>query len=158
MRVACGLVGSIVVTAFLTGPALAQGYPPSGQTIQVSDSSVNPCDTITVTGSNYRAGSIVDITFDGAIIASATAGADESFSVSVTIPCDTAPGAHVLGAGEATTTITVLAVGGGGGAPFTGANLGAGILILSVLFVVGVTALVATRRRLRVAQPHRAAE
>ena len=158
MRVARGLVGSIIVTAFLTGPALAQGYPPSGQTIQVSDSSVNPCDTITVTGSNYRAGSTVDITFDGAIIASATAGADESFSVSVTIPCETIPGAHVLAAGEATTTITVLAVGSGGGAPFTGTYIGAGILIMTALLVAGVTALVVTRRRVRVAQPQRVAE
>jgi hypothetical protein len=60
-------------------------------------------------------------------------------------------------AATATTTITVLAAGGGAGAPGTGANLGAGVLILAALLVVGVTALVATRRRL-VAQPQHAAE
>jgi 5'-nucleotidase len=157
MRVARGLVGSIVVTALLAGPALAQGYPPGAQTLQVSDSTVNPCDTITVSGSNYQPGSTVDSTFDGAVIATASVGADASLSVSVTIPCDTAPGTYVLAAGGATSTITVLAAGGGGGA-VTGANIGAGILILSVLFILGVTALVATRRRLRVAQPQRAAE
>ena len=42
MRVARWLVGSIVVTALLAGPALAQGYPPGAQTIEVSDSTVFP--------------------------------------------------------------------------------------------------------------------
>ena len=120
---------------------------------------MNPCDTITVSGSNYRPGSTVDITFDGAVLATASVSADERFSVSVTIPCDTAPGTYVLGAGGATTTITVLAAGGaggGGGAPGTGANLGAGISILVALLVVGITALVATRRRVKIAQPQHA--
>ena len=158
MRVARWLLGSIVLTVSLAGPALAQGYPPGAQTIEVSDSTVFPCGTVTVTGSNLVPGITVNITFDGEVIGSAVVGADGTYSVSVTIPCDTAPGTYVLGAGGVNTQITVLAAGGGAaGAPGTGANLGAGILILAALLVVGVTSLVATRRR-AVAQPQRVAE
>jgi hypothetical protein len=159
MRIARGLVGSIIVTVFLATPVLAQGYPPGAQTIEVSDSTVFPCGTVTVTGSNLVPGITVEITFDGEVIGSAVVGADGTYSVSVTIPCDTAPGTYVLSAGGVNTQITVLAVGGGGGAgaPGTGANLGAGILILAALLVVGITSLVATRRRV-VAQHQRVAE
>jgi hypothetical protein len=118
---------------------------------------VFPCGTVTVTGSNLVSGITVEITFDGEVIGSAVVGADGTYSVSVTIPCDTAPGTYVLSAGGVSTQITVLAAGGGAGAPGTGANLGAGILILAALLVVGVTALVATRRRV-VAQPQHVAE
>ena len=152
------LVGGVLLTALLATPALAQTYPLGEPTVRVSNSTMFPCDTITFTGSNFEPGSTVDITFVGVVIATATVGADGTYSVSVKIPCDTAPGTHVLGAGGTNTHITVLAAGGGGGAPGIGANLGAGILILAALMVVGVTALVATRRRVKVAQPQHVAE
>jgi hypothetical protein len=108
----------------------------------------------------------VDLTFESAPVAlgTATVRADGTFSTTVTIPSSASPGTHFIVASgtaadgtqaTATTTITVLAAGGG--APGTGANLGAGILILAALLVVGVTALVATRRRV-VAQPQQVAE
>ena len=157
MRVARGLVGSIVVTAFLAAPALAQGYPPGAQTIEISDSTVNPCETITVSGENLVPGTTVQITFDGQVIGTAVVGADGTYSTTVQIPCATAPGTFVLSAGGVSTQITVLAAGGAGGG-VTGTNLGAGMLIMSALLVAGVTALVVTRRRVRVAQPQRVAE
>ena len=155
-KIARALVGSFLLTALLATPVLAQGYPPGAQTIEVSDSTVFPCGTVTVSGENLVPGTTVNITFDGEVIGSAVVGADGTYSTSVTIPCDTAPGTYVLGAGGVNTQITVLAaggVGGGGGVPATGANLGIGVLILAALMVVGVTALVATRRREKVAQP-----
>lgn len=158
MRVARGLVGSIVVTAFLAGPALAQGYPPGAQTIEISDSTVNPCETITVSGENLVPGTTVQITFDGQVIGTAVVGADGTYSTTVQIPCATAPGTFVLSAGGVSTEITVLAAGGAGGGAVTGSNLGAGMLIMGALLVAGVTALVVTRRRVRVAQPQRVAE
>jgi hypothetical protein len=97
MHIARGLVGSIIVTVFLATPVLAQGYPPGAQTIEVSDSTVFPCGTVTVTGSNLVPGITVEITFDGEVIGSAVVGADGTYSVSVTIPCDTAPGTYALG-------------------------------------------------------------
>jgi hypothetical protein len=158
MRRITVLAGTLLLTTLLATSALAQGYPPGAQTIEVSDSTVFPCGTVTVTGSNLVPGTTVNVTFDGAVIGTAVVGADGTYSVSVTIPCDTAPGTYVLGAGGVNTQITVLAAGGAGGAPGTGANLGAGILILAALLVIGVTALVATRRRVKVAQPRPVAE
>jgi LPXTG-motif cell wall-anchored protein len=159
-KIARALVGSFLLTILLATPALAQGYPPGAQTIEVSDSTVFPCGTVTVTGENLVPGTTVNITFDGEVIGSAVVGADGTYSTSVTIPCDTAPGTYVLGAGGVNTQITVLAAGGagGGGVPGTGANLGAGIFILGGLLVLGVTALVLTRRREKVAQPQPLAE
>lgn len=158
-KIARALVGSFLLTAFLAAPALAQTYPPDEPTVEVSDSTVFPCGTVTVTGENLVPGTTVNITFDGEVIGSAVVGSDGTYSVVVTIPCDTAPGTYVLGAGGATTQITVLAAGGGvSGVPATGANLGAGIFILGALLVAGVTALVLTRRREKVAQPQPLAE
>ena len=42
------LAGSPPITVLVAGPALAQGYPPGAQTIEVSDSVVIPCQMITV--------------------------------------------------------------------------------------------------------------
>jgi hypothetical protein len=161
------LAGSFLLTAFLATPVLAQPYPPDEPTAGVTRTVVVPCGTTTVTGSNWLAGSTVEITFDGEVIETGTVGSDGTFSTTVTIPCDTLPGTYVLGiTGTAedgspqtvTMTITVVAAGGGAGAPGTGANLGAGILILAALLVVGVTALVATRRRVRVVPTQHVAE
>ena len=159
-KIARALAGSFLLTAFLATPALATHYPPQEPVVGVSDSTVFPCDEIVFTGEHFEPGTTVDITLDGVVIATATVGPHGRYSVTVKIPCDTAPGTHVLGAGGANTQITVLAAGGagGGGTTGTGANLGAGILILAALLVIGVTALVATRRRVRVAQPQRVAE
>ena len=163
-KIARAVAGSFLLTAFLVTPALAQSYPPDEPTVGVSDSTVFPCDAVVFTGANFEPGTTVDVTLDGEVVATALVEADGTFSVSVTIPCATTPGTHVLGAGGVNTVITVLSLGGGvpGGGPVvtpgTGANLGAGIFILAALLVIGVMALVATRRRVRVAQPQRVAE
>ncbi|HET9672511.1 MAG TPA: hypothetical protein VFQ40_06640 [Actinomycetota bacterium] len=154
------LAGSVLITAFLAGPALAQDYPPEQPTAGVTDSVVVACGTTTVTGTNWEAGSTVQILFDGEVIATATVGADGTFSTTVTIPCDAAPGTHVLGitgfnqAGQArvvNTTITIVA-GAGGGVPGTGADVSAGIAVMAGLFALGIVAIVVTRRR-RAATP-----
>jgi hypothetical protein len=167
-RITRVLAGSFLLTAFLATPVLAQTYPPGAPSVGVSDAIVTPGESITVSGAGWLPGSLVDLTFESAPIALGTARvrADGTFSTTVTIPIAASPGTHFIVASgtaadgtqaTATTTITVLAAGGGAGAPGTGANLGAGILILAALLVVGVTALVGTRRRL-VAQPQHAAE
>ena len=151
-KIARALAGSFLLTAFLAAPALAQTYPPDEPTVGVSDSTVFPCEAVVFTGANFEPGTTVDVTLDGEVVATALVEADGTFSVSVTIPCATTPGTHVLGAGGVNTVITVLSLGGGvpGGGPVTpgtGANLGAGIFILAGLLVLGVTALVVTTRR-----------
>ena len=142
------------MTVFLATPVLAQTSPSSPidePTLGVSDSTVFPCDKITI-GPNYDPGSTVDINLDGVVVATGTVGADGILSVSVKIPCDTAPGTHFLGAGAAKTQISVLAAGDGEGEPGTGVNLRAGILILAALLVAGVTVLILTLRRVKAAQ------
>jgi hypothetical protein len=158
-RVVRALAGSILMTVLLAGPALAQTYPPEEPTAEVSDSTVRPCDTITVSGSNWQAGSTVQISLDGEQVATDTADASGNVSTSVRIPCALAPGTYVISlsgtaadgtSATATTTITVLAAGGGGaGAVRTGADLSAGLTIMVGLLVLGIGALVATRRRAR---------
>ena len=107
---------------------------------------------------DLRTGSTVDVNLDGEVIATETVGADGILSVSVKIPCDTVPGTRFLGAGVAKTHISVLAAGDGEGEPGTGANLGAGILILAALLVAGVTVLILTLRRVKAAQSQPAEE
>ena len=106
------LAGSLPITVLVAGPALAQGYPPGAQTIEVSDSVVIPCQMITVSGQNLEPGITVEITFDGEVIGTAVVGADGTYSTTVQIPCDTPLGTFVLAAGGATTQITVVAAGG----------------------------------------------
>jgi 5'-nucleotidase len=149
-QIARALAAGSILTVLVATPATAQTYPPDEPTVEVSDSTVQPCDTITVTGSNQEAGSTVNITFDGEVIGSATVAADGTFSATVQIPCDTAPGTYVLSAGGANTEITVLAAGAAGGGADTGADVSAGMAIMVGLFVLGVGALMATRRRSRV--------
>jgi hypothetical protein len=147
------LAGSVVMLAFFTGPALAQ-YPPDEPTAGVTDSVVEPCGTTMVTGSGWEAGSTVEITFDGEVVATATVASDGTFSTTVTIPCDTAPGTYVLGiTGTAedgsvqTVTQDITVVAAGGGAAGTGADVSTGMMLMGGLFVVGVVTIVATRRR-----------
>ena len=148
MRIARGLVGSVIVIASLTGSALAQTYPPDGETIEVSDSIVVPCESITVTGANYTPGSTIDIVFNGVVIGTATVAADGTFSATVAIPCDTAPGTYVLSAGDATSQITVVSEGVVvDGGPGTGADVSAALIVMVGLLVLGVVAIWATRRR-----------
>lgn len=148
-RIARGIVGGVISTALLAGPALAQGYPPGAQTIEVSDSLVNPCERITVSGENLVPGTTIEITFDGQVIGTAIVGDDGTYSTTVQIPCETAPGTFVLSAGGVSTQITVVAAAGGVGGGVTGADLSAGIAIMVGLLVLGVGALVASRRRSR---------
>ena len=149
--IARALAGSLVITVLVAGPTLAQDYPPGAPTIEVSDSVVIPCQTITVSGQNLEPGITVEITFGGEVIGTAVVGADGTYSTTVQIPCDTSPGTFVLAAGGATTEITVVAAGGGVGG-VTGGNVMGAIGLMAALFVLGIVAIVVTRRR-RTATP-----
>lgn len=156
------LAGSLLMIAAVSTPALAQ-YPPDEPSAGVTDSIVVPCGTTTVTGSNFQAGSTVDIVFEGEVIGTATVGSDGTFSTTVTIPCDAPLGPNVLGisgvdeAGNPATvqvaiTVVAAAGAGGGGAADTGADVAGGIVLMAALFGLGVVAIVVTRRR-RAATP-----
>jgi hypothetical protein len=163
MKRIAGLAGGVLLllNVLLVGSAFAQ-YPPTAATAEVSDSTVTPGQTITVSGSNWEPGSTVEIrlmsqTF---FLGRADVAADGTFSTSVTIPAEVSPGTHVLEVSGtdvngnpaiATTILTVLGAISAG----TGANLSGSLAILLTLLVVGVAAIVASRRRTKADQPRR---
>ena len=154
-RIARGLIVSIVVAASYAGPALAQNHPPDAPTIGVSDSVVVPCTAITMTGTNWQAGSIVDITFDSTVLTNAVVDAHGNVSVRVTIPCSATLSAHVLGSsgihapGNRDTVTTEISVVGAGAVGVTEGDVSRALLLMAVLFVAGIVAIVASRRRAR---------
>jgi len=158
---------SALMMALLVGlvavPASAQSNPPEKPTCEVSDSTLGPGDTVTITGDNWQAGSTVTFTLqpEGINIGSATVGADGSFTATVTIPDSVQPGSHsIVCSGidvegnnvNRGTTIQVLggAVGAGGTA-FTGStvNVPLWIVLIVGLFVAGLLLVTMARRRRR---------
>jgi len=149
--------------ALFAGSASAQ-YEPTGSQV-LSDTTVRPGDTITVSGTGCPANASVTTTFDrSTVLGSTTAGSDGTFSLSVTIPSDAVPGRHTItstcGDLVLSSTITVLGAStgtggstgtgtGGGALPRTGTNstvpltqIGVGLLAIG-----GVLMIVARKRR-----------
>ena len=73
-------------------------YPPGQCKLGVSNSNPKPGETIDVDGEGYGSNSTVDITLNSAPkhLVNAQANDVGDFIQSVTIPCDTAPGDHVI--------------------------------------------------------------
>jgi hypothetical protein len=151
-RIAHVFAGAVLLTLVFATPAFAQ-YPPEEPTGEVSDSTVTPCQTITVSGSNWEAGSTVDISLDGASLGSASVGPGGNFSTSVQIPCNLSPGTYALvlsgtdADGNPATVTSMITVLAGVTTAGTGANLGAGLGLLGVLLILGIGALFISRRR-----------
>src|SRR5262245_12071821 len=142
-------------------PAQAQGYL-GDATCGVSDTTLGPGDTVTITGDHWQAGSTVTFTLqpEGINLGSATVGANGSFSATVTIPASVQAGSHsIVCSGidveghnvSRGTTIQILGGAVGGGAAFTGTTLNVPLwlAIIVALFAVGVAFVVIGRRRRR---------
>lgn len=159
-------VTALVLVLFLglwAAPATAQTYPPNGATCGVSDTNLAAGDTVTVTGSNWQAGSTVILTLqpEGIKLGEATVDANGNFSTTVTIPASIQAGSHsIVCSGidiegndvSRGTTIQILGGAvGGGGAAFTGSvlNVPLWLALVIVLFAVGVAFVVLGRRRRR---------
>jgi hypothetical protein len=158
---------SALMIALLVGlvaaPAPAQQYPPKKPTCQVSDTSINPGDQVTVSGKHWQPGSTVNFTLqpEGIDLGSATVGQNGKFSAVVTIPDTVEPGEHrIVCSGidrkgdpfVLATTVQILAGAvGGGGAAFTGTvlNVPVWMLLIVALFAAGVVAVAIGRRRRR---------
>jgi len=159
---------SALMIALLVGlvaaPASAQQYPPKKPTCEVSDTSINPGDQVTVSGKHWKPGSTVTFTLrpEGINLGSATVAQNGKFSAVVTIPSSVQPGAHTIVCSGIdrhgdpailATTVQILGgvVGGGGGAAFTGTvlNVPVWMLLIAALFAAGVVAVAIGRRRRR---------
>jgi len=145
----------VLVTA---GTAAAQDYPPAGDTVTVSDTTVEPGQSITLSARTFQAGSTVTFTLFSApvVLGTATANSSGVATITATIPANTAPGTHTIeatGVDEAgnpltvTTTITVL--GGAADLPTTGSASTTPMtqVALAVLAGGGLLVLLANRRR-----------
>jgi hypothetical protein len=91
-----GLIAALVV--LLGTPVLAQGYPPSSETLSVSTSVAVPGEPITVSGSGYAPGTTVTITFESTprVIGVLQADASGRFTAQVVVPADATPGMHTI--------------------------------------------------------------
>jgi len=107
-----GLVAVLLVLS--SGPASAQGYPPSSDTLAVSTSTAVPGQPITISGSGYEPGTTVTITFESTprVIGVVQADASGRFTAEVVVPPDATPGMHTIratGMGDDGTTRVVSA-------------------------------------------------
>ncbi|MGH2652932.1 MAG: hypothetical protein ACRDHV_01090 [Actinomycetota bacterium] len=144
----------------LAAPAGAQEYPPEGATCGVSATVVPAGGSLTVSCAGLLPGSPWTITFESEpqVLATGTAGADGSFSTSVTIPSNASPGAHTLTitgteADGSPFSISIPITVSGAAVPglaVTGGNITVGLILLAGLLAAAAAALLVGRRRARV--------
>jgi LPXTG-motif cell wall-anchored protein len=154
---AAGLVVmGFMAMAFVMGPtADAQEY--LGCQAVLSDTTPDPGQTVTVSGTGAAAGDTVTARLNGSTIGSGTADSGGSFSFPATIPAGTAAGTATVNVdcgpngGVAGVTITVSAARGGGGVATTGSNSTLPLTKLGLSLVVVGGLFVAFSRRRRVA-------
>ncbi|MFN2590311.1 MAG: LPXTG cell wall anchor domain-containing protein [Actinomycetota bacterium] len=145
---------------FMASPAAAQDYPVPNPICVLSDTTVAPGDTITVSGFNWLPNSNVLIQFfsDPVVLGTAQTDDDGEFSTAVQIPSDATAGQHTIRVtgrdqnGELATADCPLQVvaapaPGPGGVAFTGTNVSLGLLILGALVIAGLGLVVASRRK-----------
>lgn len=162
------LVTSVAALVALATPAHGQQYPPGQFGVFVSDTTVVPGQTITISAGVFSPGSTVTFTFfsQPVTLGSATADADGVATIEATIPLNATPGTHTITASgvapdgsplEVSTTVTVLAADDGvaaagaggiaGGLPRTGEEPLPLARIAAALLAVGGGLLFVTRRR-----------
>lgn len=160
---ALAAVGALFAAMLLLsgGASAAPTYPPPTSSapggIQVSDTTPQPGETITVSGQGCQANTPLTVFFDSTQIGSGTTDANGSFSISVTIPSDASPGHHtisVTGAncpGSNVLGIEVVAPSSASGGGGTLAGTGVAVVGIGALGVVllagGAMMLMAGRRR-----------
>ena len=159
------VAGLSLLVLVLASPAQAS-YPPVGVTCAVGSSPIEPGQLISVFGSNWLAGTTVNITVHSRTyhVGSAHVGRHGSFNTKVAVPATLHKGRHSViisgtnASGQATTQSCSLLVAippapaalplaGGGEIAYTGANFLLGIGILLGLTVIGFLALALGRRK-----------
>ena len=92
--VAAAIVAALAVAG--SAPAGAQSYPPPQHSLTVDDDTPTPGQTITVTMSTCRTGTLALFGVDLLLVGSARAGGDGVASGPVTVPAAITPGAHTV--------------------------------------------------------------
>jgi|SoiMethySBSTD1v2_1073268.scaffolds.fasta_scaffold118758_2 LPXTG-motif cell wall-anchored protein len=174
-RIVIAIVTAVGLTAAaaVATPAGAQQYPPAGNLCTVSDTTVSPGQSITLTCGTYLGGATVTFTFFSAPVdlGSATADGSGVVTAELTIP-QAAAGAHTITAtgqsasGPLTNSVslTVSASGssgagagagtsGTGGLPRTGDDSSVPLARAAIVLVAAGGALVFLARRRRATTP-----
>lgn len=139
--------------------ANAQNYTTQTGTLGVSDATVVPGQTITVTGSGFAGNTSVTITMESqpVTLKTTTANAQGQLNTQVTIPSNTTPGSHTLRAigrssdgGTLVLAASIVVSSGGqtGALPRTGPSTALGLTGIGFLLAAagGCAAAVKSRR------------
>jgi hypothetical protein len=161
----CLVVASLVASlAVVATPAEAQQYPPAANFIALSDTTLVPGQTFTITAGVFLPGSTVTATFlsDPVNLGSAVADAVGTASLQATVPSDATLGAHTVqvdgesadGPLSLSASVTIVAAGGGagaggGGLARTGDDSSIPLARVAAVLVAGGGALVFAARRRR---------
>jgi LPXTG-motif cell wall-anchored protein len=104
-------LGAVVATA---APAGAQQYPPEPCIVTVSDSTVEPGQTIDITAGVFSPGTEITVTMtsDSVVLGTATVGESGTAALSAVVPAGVAAGEHTIavnGVGCAAVTVSITA-------------------------------------------------
>jgi LPXTG-motif cell wall-anchored protein len=151
------------------GTASAQSYP-NVATLTADKPTVDPCDTVILTGTGYLPNSQVTITVNGTFAGTTMTDAQGNFTFPYPVPCNAAAGQLLFTASDGTTTLsttvsvsakatsqggnssngsgsTGAATSSGSSLPTTGSNTDTYVRIAVLLIALGGLVLLATRRR-----------
>lgn len=164
-----GIALAVLLSVFVgSSPAGAQtattcddqpSYAPGSGQLTIDDSTVAPGETVQVSGGGFAAGSTINIDLNpgGIRLGTDTAGADCSFSATVTIPTSVLAGTYTIQASGTTPTggalvlsaaLTVGAEGVRGDLPDTGSNSSRPLTVAGIgLVLMGAAAVFTVRRR-----------
>ncbi|SJN27499.1 5'-nucleotidase [Microbacterium esteraromaticum] len=155
----------LLVTVADTGtavmvPVTFGAAPPAEGTITLSKTKVAAGGTVTVSGEGFAAGDelTIELRSTPVQLGTATVAADGTFSATVTVPKNTAAGAHTIAViqsdgAEATAPLTVTAADGGPGSnpgddlATTGADSVPYLVLAALLLTLGLALVVARRRK-----------
>jgi LPXTG-motif cell wall-anchored protein len=151
--------GAMLLLGIGFGLPAQAGYPPPAG-ITIDKPSVDPGESVTVTGDGCAAGVDVTILLGDTEVATATTTEDGTFSATFEVPPGTAPGTYSVDAVDCTvevlsTTLTVLgaaaattAASSGGTLPRTGSDTTESLIRIGVvLLACGGLLVFAARRR-----------
>jgi len=101
-----GIIGSALLSAHLAHSSLAAG---SDATLVLSTTAGPPTSRFRLTGNGFGTSETIQVTFDGALLGTATATTEGSFSLAATIPPSALPGKHQITASGQRSRITAMA-------------------------------------------------
>ncbi|MDP8977653.1 MAG: LPXTG cell wall anchor domain-containing protein [Actinomycetota bacterium] len=154
-RLVLSLKIGLLAAVLLVTPAAAQEYPPQGEEIFLSDVSLVPGESFTVSGAGWTPGSTVDLRVNPPL-GTATVAADGTFAVGVTLPADTPCGAGAVTGSNGPDewdSVAIDVVCGAAALAATGGDLTVGATLAAVLLALGAFLVYRSRRRPTLAAP-----